>query len=173
MKILICGDVQVGKSTLIKKLTADMGKAPRGYITKRIPAPEGETSYVYLYDIANPPERIEDSAIIKALAPDGVRDYPEVMDTLGVEYLSGIPEGELVILDEIGSLESKSPLFQKAVMEILGGNYSVLASVKAQNTDFLRAVRSHHDCELYIITPENRDGLYTQLRSLVTQAEDK
>lgn len=173
MKILICGDVQVGKSTLIKKLTADMGRVPRGYITKRIPAPEGETSFVYLYDIANPPEHIEDSAIIKAIAPDGATDYPEVMDTLAVEYLDGIPEGELVILDELGTLESKSPLFQKAVMEILGGNYDVLASVKAQNTDFLRAVRSHPDCELFIITPKNRDELYDQLRSLVIHAADK
>lgn len=172
MKILICGDVQVGKSTLIRKLTADTGRTPRGYITKRIPAPENKTSYVYLYDIANPPERIEDSAVIKAIAPDGSTDYPEVLDTLGVEYLNGIPEKELVILDEIGTVESNSPLFQKAVMEILDGDYDVFASVKAQNTDFLRAVRSHPDCELYIITPENRDRLYTQLRSLVTHAED-
>lgn len=173
MKILICGDVQVGKSTLIRKLISDMGKAPKGYITKRIPAPQGETSYVYLYNIANPPEKIESAAVIKTIAPEVVTDYPEVMDTLGVEYLSGIPEGELVILDEIGTLESKSPLFQKAVMNVLDGNYNVLASIKAQNTDFLRAVRSHPDCELYIITPGNRNELYAQLKSLVTQAADK
>lgn len=173
MKILICGDVQVGKSTLIRKLTEDMGRKPRGYITKKIPAPRNETSYVYLYDIANPPEQIEDGAVIKAIAPNGVTDYPELMDTLAVQYLTGIPEGELVILDEVGTLESRSPLFQKAVMDILSGNYDVLVSVKAQNTDFLRKVRSHPDCELYIITPENRDDLYLQLKSLVTQAADK
>ena len=173
MKVLICGDVQVGKSTLIRKLTSDLGRTPRGYITIRIPAPEGETSYVYLYDIENPPEKIEDAAVIKAIASDSVTDYPEVLDTMGVEYLNNIPEGELVILDEIGTLETKAPLFQKAVMRILSGNYDVFASVKAQNTDFLRAVRSHPDCELYIITPENRDELYAQLKSLVTHAEDK
>lgn len=173
MKILICGDVQVGKSTLIRKLITDMGRAPRGYITKRIPAPKGETSYVYLYDIANPPEHIEDSAVIKKITPDGFTDYPEVMDELGAKYLSGIPEGELVILDEVGTIESRAPLFQKALMSILSGNYDVLASIKAQNTEFLRAVRSHPDCDLYIITPGNRDELHAQLKSLVTQAEDK
>ena len=173
MKILICGDVQVGKSTLIRKLVSDMGRAPRGYITKRIPTPEGVTSYVYLYDIANPPEHIEDSAVIKTIAPDAVKDYPEVLDDLGVKYLTGIPEGELVILDEVGTIESNSPLFQKAIMDILDGNYDVLVSVKAQNTDFLRKVRSHPDCELYIITPQNRNELYSQLKSLVTQAEDR
>ena len=49
-------------------------------------------------------------------------------------------------------------------MKILSGRYDVLASVKAQNTDFLRDIRRHPDCELYIITPENRDALYAQLR---------
>lgn len=49
-------------------------------------------------------------------------------------------------------------------MRILSGRYDVLASVKAQNTDFLREVRRHPDCELYIITPENRDALYEQLK---------
>lgn len=164
MKVLICGDVQVGKSTLIRKLIADSGRAPQGYITKRIPAPGGETSYVYLYDIASPPEKIEDAAVIKEILPNGVRDYPEVLDTLGADYLNCVPEGELVVLDEIGTVESFSPRFQQAIMRILGGNFDVLASVKAQNTDFLRLVRAHPDCELYMITPENRDDLYIQLK---------
>lgn len=165
MKILVCGDVQVGKSTLIRRLVADTGRKPRGYITKRIHAPEGSTSYVYIYDIANPPERIEDAAIIKEIAPSGITDYPEVFDTLGADYLDSIPEGELVVLDEIGTAESASPRFQQAIMRILGGSFDVFASVKAQNTEFLRAVRSHPDCELYMITPENRDALYTQLKT--------
>ena len=173
MKLLICGDVHAGKSTLIRRLAADTGRAPQGYITIRIPAPEGETSYVYLYDIASPPERIEDAAVIKEISPEGMTDHPELLDTLGASYLDRIPAGELVILDEIGTLESASPVFQRAILRILDGDFDVLASVKAQNTDFLRSVRAHPDCELYIITPENRDDLYLQLKSLVTQAADK
>ena len=69
----------------------------------------------------------------------------------------------MVVLEEIGSLETASPEFQKAVMRILSGDYTVLAAVKAANTDFLRAVRRQPDCELYIITPDNRDALYAQL----------
>lgn len=164
MKVLICGDVQVGKSTLIRRLVSDTGRAPRGYITKRIPAPEGETSYVYLYDIASPPERLGDAAVIKELTPEGAIDHPEVLDTLGADYLDSIPEGELVVLDEIGTVESASPRFQRAIMRILGGDFDIFASVKAQNTDFLRLVRAHPDCELYIITPENRESLYLYLK---------
>lgn len=166
MKILICGDVHAGKSTLIRRLEPLTGKEPRGYITVRLPEDENGFSRVYLYDRANPPADIRDAAVIIEFAPDGsVEKHPELMDTLAVSCLENIPEGSLVILDEIGTLESASPLFQKAVMKILSGNYDVLASVKAQNTDFLRAVRKHPDCELFIITPANRDGLFEQIRA--------
>lgn len=163
MKILLCGDIDSGKTTLIQRLLKDIATPPKGYITVRLPEVCG-VSKVYLYDIANPPARVEDAAVIMALRGDEVERRPELLDTLGVEYLSNIPAGSLVVLDEIGSLESASPEFQKAVMRILSGDYRVLAAVKAANTDFLRRVRSHPDCELYIITPRNRDELYEQLK---------
>ena len=163
MKILLCGDINSGKTTLIQRLLADMSAAPRGYITVRMPEVDG-VSNVYLYDIANPPERVEDAAVIMAIRATGTEKHPGRLDTLGVRYLTDIPAGSVVVLDEIGSLETASPEFQKAVMRILSGDYTVLAAVKAANTDFLRAVRRHPDCELYIITPDNRDALYAQLK---------
>ena len=163
MKILLCGDINSGKTTLIQRLLADMSAAPRGYITVRMPEVDG-VSNVYLYDIANPPERVEDAAVIMAISDAGTEKHPERLDALGVRYLTDIPAGSVVVLDEIGSLETASPEFQKAVMRILSGDYTVLAAVKAANTDFLRAVRRHPDCELYIITPDNRDALYAQLK---------
>ena len=71
---------------------------------------------------------------------------------------------QVILLDELGTLEEHEERFKNAVMRILSGPYDVLASVKAQNTDFLRDIRRHPDCELYIITPENRNALYAQLR---------
>lgn len=164
MKIMLCGDIDSGKSTLIRKLLEDMGNPPKGYITVRMPAVDG-VSKVYLYDIANPPERMEDAAVIITIENEVREKHPELLDTLGVQYLTDIPAGSVVVLDEIGSLESASPEFQKAVMRILSGDYTVLAAVKAANTDFLRAVRKHPDCELYIITPDNRDELYEQIKA--------
>ena len=165
MKLLICGDINAGKTTLIQKIVRKTGKAPVGYITVRMPAGDDGVSYVYLYDAARPPDRIEDAAVIKVISPECKEDRPEVLDSLGVTYLENIPEGSLVILDEIGTVESRAPGFCAAIMRVLSGNFDVLASVKAQNTDFLRAVRRHPDCELYIITPDNRDSLFEQLCS--------
>lgn len=165
MKILLCGDVNSGKSTMIEKLVADMGQAPRGYITVRCPAGADGKSYVYLYDVASPPENTADAQVIMSISDEGIERHPEYMDSLAASYLRDIPEGSLVVMDEIGTLESAAPEFQREVMRILSGNYSVFAAVKAQNTEFLRAVRRHPDCELYIITPENRDDLYAQIKA--------
>ena len=154
MKILLCGDINSGKSTLIQKLVSDIGKAPRGYITVRMPEDETGISHVYLYDISSPPGRIEDKFDRR----------PEYMSSIAAPILESIPEGSLVVLDELGTLEEHEERFKNAVMRILSGPYDVLASVKAQNTDFLRDIRRHPDCELYIITPENRNALYAQLR---------
>lgn len=165
MKILLCGDVNSGKSTMIEKLVADMGQAPRGYITVRRPAGADGKSYVYLYDVASPPENTADAQVIMSISDEGIERHPEYMDSLAASYLRDIPEGSLVVMDEIGTLESAAPEFRREVMRILSGNYSVFAAVKAQNTDFLRAVRRHPDCELYIITPENRDDLYAQIKA--------
>lgn len=162
MKILICGDVQVGKSTLIRRLLDDMQTPVYGFITKRLPEDPDGVSRVYLYDAAHPVEPRRGSVIIE-LGEGGYVGHPELMDHPGSDYLRGIPEGSLVLMDEIGTLESASPEFQAAVFDILDGSYDVLAAVKAQNTDFLRAVRKHPDCELYIITPENREQLYSLL----------
>ena len=160
MKIIICGDIHAGKSTLIQRIVRHMDAEPMGYITKRVECPDG-VSRVFIHDLRKP----DDKKIIITIKDGVYEGHPELLDTFGVSCLEGIPEGSTVILDEIGTLETKAPEFQKAVLRVLSGNYTVLASAKAQNTDFLRTVRRHPDCELYIITPENRDRLYDQIIS--------
>lgn len=164
MKILLCGDINSGKSTLIQKLVSDIGRKPRGYITVRMPEDEDGVSHVYLYDISSPPKKIEDAQVIMRIRGKNYERHPEYMSSIAAPILESIPEGSLVVLDELGTLEEHEERFKAAVMKILSGRYDVLASVKAQNTDFLRDIRRHPDCELYIITPENRDALYAQLR---------
>ncbi len=165
MKILLCGDINSGKSTLIRRLVSDTGRRARGYITVRMPEDKNGVSHVYLYDISAPPERIEDAQVIMSIRGGDIERHPEYMSSIAAPILESIPEGSLVVLDELGTLEEHEERFKAAVMKILSGRYDVLASVKARNTPFLRAVRSHPDCDLYIITPENRDELYALLRS--------
>ena len=99
-----------------------------------------------------------------AFSANGVERHPEYMSSIAAPILESVPEGSLVVMDEIGTLEDAEERFKAAVMRILSGNYRVLASVKAQNTRFLREVRRAEGCELYIITPENRNDLYELIK---------
>ena len=87
MKILLCGDINSGKSTLIQKLVSDIGKAPRGYITVRMPEDEAGVSHVYLYDISSPPERIEDAIVIMEIRGDKFDRRPEYMSSIAAPIL--------------------------------------------------------------------------------------
>ena len=102
MKILLCGDINSGKSTLIQKLVSDIGKAPRGYITVRMPEDETGISHVYLYDISSPPGRIEDAQVIMEICGDKFDRRPEYMSSIAAPILEGIPEGSLVVFGRAG-----------------------------------------------------------------------
>lgn len=51
--------------------------------------------------------------------------------------------GGLLLLDELGPMESRSPRFCQAVLNALDGDTPILAWVRDLDTPFLAAVRSH------------------------------
>ena len=71
-------------------------------------------------------------------------------------------------MDELGFLESRSPLFQRRVLEILDGDLPVLAAVKSQNgIPFLELVKAHPKTAVFHITPDNREELFSRLVPLM------
>ena len=51
--------------------------------------------------------------------------------------------GDLMVLDEIGTMESASPAFMEEILRLLDGDTPVLAYVRDMDTPFLRRVRGH------------------------------
>lgn len=163
--LLICGDVGVGKSTLIGRLLKHSTRPLCGFATKRISVPGADgLCPVYLHPAAQAvSERTygRDNLIGKCDRRHSLR-FPQVFDTLGVELLRA-PEDGLILMDELGFLESDAPRFCGAVLRALDGSVPVLAAVKSRDTEFLRAVKAHPNAELISITEQNRDGLYALL----------
>lgn len=163
--LLICGDVGVGKSTLITRLLAHSKRPLCGFATKRIPVPDGDgLCSVYLHPAAQSLEERTygtENCIGKCDSRHAIR-FPRVFDTLGVALLTA-PENGLILMDELGFLENDAADFRAAVLRALDGETPVLAAVKSRDTAFLQTVKSHPNAELAQITPENRDALYAQL----------
>ena len=86
--------------------------------------------------------------------------YPAIFDTAGVECLSAPPIGAaLIIMDELGVMESDAMRFQQAVLSALDGHTPVLGILKPKRTPFLDAVRSHPRSEIIMVTASSRDAL--------------
>lgn len=84
-------------------------------------------------------------------------------DRYAPKLLSPVPEGHMILLDELGFMESASEKFCSAVLSLLDGSTPVIAAVKHKDFPFLQAVRSHPNCRCFHITEENRDTLFPEV----------
>ena len=163
--ILICGDVGVGKSTLIRRLLEYSRRPLYGFVTKRSAVPDRDGLFsVRIRPAAQSGDEWDSGPKNLVGATDRARcfRYPEVFDGLGADLLRAPARG-LILMDELGFLESGAERFCSGVLRTLDGDIPVLAAMKSRDTDFLRAVRDHPNGALFRITKENRDALFPLL----------
>ena len=154
MKILLTGEVQVGKSTIIRKVTErhpdwKIGgfvtvKAPKG---AQIPQnwPEGQ-------------EFLPDAVYIcRAGKPLFSSEFGVVGDCGEFGFPKGFPE----VFDRVGKrlMEHEAELFQEAVIETRKSGVPVLGVVKKKSSPFLDRVRALAGVRIIEVTEENRDSL--------------
>ena len=166
--ILICGDRGAGKSTLIERLLAECPLPRYGFITKRMEPDETGFHPIYIHPAGSGDRKYTEENCIGIC--DGKTHEPaaEVFDHLGTEYIrSARPDG-IIVMDELGFLESKAEVFTKAVLTALDGDIPVIAAVKSRtDVPFLNEVRSHPAAEVYYITKENREEVYQTIFPLM------
>ncbi|MBE6984517.1 MAG: AAA family ATPase [Ruminococcaceae bacterium] len=159
MHILIVGARGVGKSTLIRRVLEELKRPVWGFETKKEPLPNGP---VYIYEAGKPHVQTDENLVGYC-----VDQHPTTLqagfDRFAEKLRAPIPEKHIILLDELGFMESASKTFCSAVLALLDGDAPVIAAVKDKNTDFLQAVRSHKNAKCFHITRENRDELFLQV----------
>lgn len=169
--ILIVGARDVGKTTLIRRLLSENSRPVRGFYTeKRLTDPPG-THSTYLYPAwLSPEERtIAPSNLVGRWDGQQMQPFPQVFDTLGVACLRDVPADALVVMDELGFLESQAPRFTQAVLDTLNGPAQVIAAVKDRpDVPFLQAVLAHPQALVFRLTPDHRQSVFQQIRALLS-----
>lgn len=168
--ILIVGARDVGKTTLIHRLLLENSRPVRGFWTeKRLASPPG-THHIYLHPAWLSPEERSFSPDNQVGCWDGqqMHPFPQVFDTLGAACLTNVPPEALVVMDELGFLESQASRFTQAVLEALDGPAQVIAAVKNRpDVPFLQAVLAHPKALVFRLTLDNRPEVFQQIQALL------
>lgn len=169
--ILITGERGIGKSTLVNRLLQNCSIPLYGYRTKNVLDENGKSCGVYIYSILDSIQmNTEENCVASPVvcAEKGMISRTQVFDVLGVEYLREARPDGLLVMDELGFLETEAMNFRRAVLRRLDGDIPVLAVVRMnKETDFLNQVRRHPKTELFTVTEENRDMLYEELKDKI------
>ena len=87
---------------------------------------------------------------------------------MGTAYLRDTRACQVVLMDELGFMESNAHAFRRAVLETLDGEVPVLAAVKdRRDVEFLRQVCDHPRAQVFHIDLANREELFRTLLPMV------
>lgn len=185
MHTLIVGEQGVGKSTLIHRVMDELQLTVCGFETRK----EDELvdpllgSPLYIYEAGLPHIQREDNLVghckdqKPVVYPEGFDRFAERLEQLsnGASESDAMTDAarhadaDVILMDEIGVMESRSERFCQAILHLLDGDMPVLAAVKYKDRPFLQQVRSHPRCRCFQITPENREELYHEVLAFVKE----
>jgi nucleoside-triphosphatase len=157
--ILITGIPGVGKTTLVKKLLAQLNQLKTaGFYTQEI-REGGVRKGFELVDLSGQRSLLSH---IQIKSPYRVGKYgvdvvsfDEFIDT--VDFLN--PQTGLVVIDEIGKMECYSEKFTTLLREILDSESKVIATIARKGGGLIAEIKERIDIQLFELTMENRDRL--------------
>jgi nucleoside-triphosphatase len=175
MHIFLTGPRGVGKSTVIERVVGRLvaegacaAGGVAGFRTEWFDLGGGDALYILPYGASVP-----GGAARPVAGRDAVRRslviHPNVFDEDGVAILraSGAASARLIVMDELGFMESGADAFRGAVMEVLDGDVPVLGVVRLEGNPFLDAVKDHGRVRVIHVSESNRNMLFEQLTAQV------
>ncbi len=172
-KIALGGEIGTEKTSLIKKLLNAAQIPVAGFMTEldRNVKDENGMFPLYIYPAAMPvSERTKtDANLLGACAGrEQHKSYTEKFDKLGTEMLAGAPEGSIIVMDELGFLETQAHRFINEVRRVLDSDAYVIMTIKDRfDVPFLNELRELEQISYYRVTEENRDPLAENLCDIV------
>lgn len=168
MHTLIVAPKGTGKSALIRRLLDGVDAPVFGFETVKEDALTADErgAPIYIYPAGGPRERSAENLLGYCVAGSPTK-LPGGFDRFAPRLAAPCPPGALILMDELGFMESQSPAFCAAVLARLDGDAPVLAAVRDLDVPFLEAVRSHPNCRCFRLTEDNADALYPEIRDFL------
>ena len=86
------------------------------------------------------------------------------LETIGVEAVrEAVRMRQLTVIDEIGPMEIRSPIFRDIVNEALDSRAPILGTITARPLPFTNAIKKRRDVTLIEVREDNREQLVFEL----------
>lgn len=170
MHTLIVGNSETDRASFIDRLIAGLEPHPRlyGYRSVKEAATASGDAPIYIYPAEGERRQSEENLLGWCRArqatvhPQAFENYAHLIENVG--------EDGILVMDEIGPMESKSPRFCAAVLAALDAEVPILASVRDNDTPFLNSVRSHPGARCFFLTRENGAQLFPEALDAVNRS---
>lgn len=182
--IFLTGDAGVGKSTILSNYLAKSGLSASGFSTYWSPATQPSdpslsvqpNANLYLCAYGNQQGNPEAAQYLLARRRNGhvkpVDDMTAVFDQHGTAILDNLGVGDVIVMDEIGRLESSATKFQAAILRRLAGDIPVLGVLRSARglyrpsiTEFISVIHSYPTVTVVEVTLQNRASVLVKLLS--------
>jgi nucleoside-triphosphatase len=162
-KILLTGRPGCGKTTLIKRVVKNLPQGAGGFYTEEIR--DGSTRAGFKIVTLEGEEVV--FAHVDFKTSNHVGKYGldlSALERIGVGAVrQAIRARRLVVIDEIGPMEIRSPIFRDTVNEALDSEVPVLATIFARPLPFTDPIKFRPDVTLIEVRPDNRERLVSEL----------
>lgn len=161
--ILVTGHPGCGKTTLIRRVLAQVARPAGGFYTQEVRVDgrrqgfqmvtfDGQQGMLAHVDITGGPRVGRYGVDVAALDAVGVASVRRALDS-----------GGLVVIDEIGPMEFFSAAFRQVVLDALEAGAPVFGSIVKRHTPFGDQIKARPGVALVEVTPANRDALVADL----------
>lgn len=170
MHLFVTGEVQIGKSTVLRKVVRALGVPVRGFQTYFIGDRRGPGRALYMAETGDAQEA-DDARVVARFAGSKPTAYPERFDAIGCALLLRARQGDgVIVMDECGRLERDARLFQRAILGTLDGTKPVLGVVAQNGNEWTERILAHPNVQVFTVTSENRDELPAALLKKIKES---
>jgi nucleoside-triphosphatase len=162
-KVLLTGRPGCGKTTLIKRVVNKLAGPVGGFYTEEI----RERGVRVGFKLVTLDAEEAVFAHVDFKTPERVGKYGLDLSALDAVGAAAIREAvrtrQLVVIDEIGPMEIRLPIFRQTVNEAFDSGASILATITARPFPFADAIKKRADVSLIEVRPDNREQLASEL----------
>lgn len=159
--LLLTGRPGVGKTTVIQTIAASLGHLAGGFTSEEMRGPGGRQGFRLV--TLNGQEAVMAHVDLRESNRPRVGRYGvdvRAIERVGVAAVrEAMQAGQIVVIDEIGSMELFCGPFKDIVLKVIGSPHTLLATVMSKPNPWVDSLRALPQVTVWEVTIQNREQM--------------